>query len=144
VRCVRDMRDLPPEAYRLDTDGRKWKTLCKERRTVAMQLASYADADGSNIWVGIDTLTTALGMPRATLFRFLDDLKTLCALSSYGLSRYHGTKKRRLHPNNLELNLYLRKRAEDPKYRAFVAALTEAVKKIGPLTLAVPKETPDE
>ena len=62
IKCAIDIRNAPPAAYRLPTDGRQWTHLCVQRRMMAMELATYADPDGSNIYVGAKTLAAHNGI----------------------------------------------------------------------------------
>jgi hypothetical protein len=96
VRCVRAIRSLPPDAYRLESDGRKRLSVAKDRRAVAVQLATYANGDGSSVTVGIERLSLELGMPRRTLYRRISELKALGYLKNEGLVKEHGTARRRL------------------------------------------------
>jgi len=43
VRAVRDVQGVPPEAYRLPADGRKWFQKCVQSQRFAWLLATYAD-----------------------------------------------------------------------------------------------------
>src|SRR5258708_36213313 len=87
VRCIRDIREFPPESYRLPDDGRKWKKLCEERRKIANQLATYANGDGTSITAGINRLVRETSTKRRTLFRRLDDLRQLGLLrDKHGLT----------------------------------------------------------
>jgi hypothetical protein len=107
VRCVRDVRDLPLEAYRLPNDGRKWKSLCKERQRLAMLLATYADPDGTNIKVGTDKLAGRLGWAPNTLFDRLDDLTELgLHIKPGGYSEY-GTRLRLIDADWLEFARFI-------------------------------------
>ena len=102
VKCVRDIREFPPESYRLPSDGRKWRAVCAERRSVAMQLATYANGDGTSIETGVARLMRETGIPRSTLFRRLDELRTLGILNSkHGLTKEHGTARRSLTVSKL-------------------------------------------
>jgi len=98
VTCVRLIRDTTPSLYALPTDGRKYKEQQAKRRALAMQLATFADGDGTRVRPSADRLHKALGWQRDTLFRYLNDLKRLGFLKDEEESRTgsHGTKKRRL------------------------------------------------
>jgi hypothetical protein len=135
VRCVRDVRRLPLASYRMPDDGRKWKELCSKRLALANHLATFADADGTNIKPGVTTLMIHFGWSRRTVFNVLDDLKRLGMIISKGLSEYHGTRNRHFNPKFLELETYIAVRyTANPRFQAFIAALEKAAKKIGPLT----------
>src|SRR3989442_354057 len=82
LKCTRDLRDYPPEAYRLPNDGRKWKKLCSDRRALAMELATFANGDGTSITPGVRRLMKNLGWSRSKLFRYIADLEELKLLTS--------------------------------------------------------------
>jgi hypothetical protein len=95
VKCSIDGRQFPPSSYRLADDRKKWRRLCEERRMIALQLASYADGDGSNIEVGIKRVIRETEFSRATIFRRLDDLRRLGVLRDKdGLTGKRGTARR--------------------------------------------------
>lgn len=77
MKCSLVVRDVPIESYRLPADGRKWKHECTLRRSLAMQLATYADGDGTRITPSVQTLLDGMGLHRATIHRLLKDLKAL-------------------------------------------------------------------
>jgi len=108
VACVRDLRSVPPEDYRLPTDGRKWRRLCDARRALAMQLASYADGDGSRITVGVERICRELGWSNGWAFRILADLRKLKLLEKEGLVGEHGTARRRLNVPSFRQNSTVR------------------------------------
>jgi hypothetical protein len=96
------MRSIPTTAYRLPDDGRKWRTLCEDRKQLADWLASYADGDGSSIYPSVGTIAKAFDTwSRAKIFRVLAALKRLKILSKQGYTREHGTRVRALHPEVL-------------------------------------------
>jgi hypothetical protein len=105
VKCVRDIREYPPSAYRLPRDGRKWQILCRNRREMAIQLSTYADGDGSRIFVGVNKLMQKLEWSRATIFNRLDDLAELGLLVTKGRNRQRGTALRYLNIAALESNV---------------------------------------
>jgi hypothetical protein len=82
VKCVRDLRGYPPSFYRMGTDGRKWFAACKDRKMLAMHLATYADGDGTNITVGIERLRQEMGWSKRTLYYLLADLVLLGILEN--------------------------------------------------------------
>jgi hypothetical protein len=98
IRCFFDVRGIPAEVYRLPNDGRKWLVKAKARREIAMQLASYADADGTDIKVGATRMRDEIGgMCRSTLFNRLAELDELGFLITKGKTSEHGTAIRRLN-----------------------------------------------
>jgi len=104
VRCIRDIREFPPESYRLPQDGRKWKVLCKERRAIANHIATYANGDGTSIKAGVKRWVKEIGVSRATIFRRLDDLRKLGVLrDKQGLTGENGTALRSLDVSRLKM-----------------------------------------
>src|SRR5260370_30588748 len=97
VKCVRDMRGYPPEFYRLPEDGRKWEHTCFMRRSLAMQLATYADGDGTNITVGVERLRQELGMAKRTFYRRIDELTRLGFIEKDGRTHMRGTAVRHIN-----------------------------------------------
>jgi hypothetical protein len=87
VKCVRDIRSIPPNAYRLPTDGRQWRHLCEQRQRLMWLLATYADGDGTRVWPGEKTLAVSLGLSRRAVTYRLADLKGLGFIENGG---YHG------------------------------------------------------
>lgn len=97
VACVRDIRSYPWQSYVLPKDGRKARALAERRRMLAIQLATYADPDGTNIFPGANRLADDLGWSRRTLFERLKDLRELGLLcDKERLTSYHGTAIRSL------------------------------------------------
>jgi hypothetical protein len=76
-RAALDLRDIPPEAYRLPSDGRQWLHLCSRRMHVADYLAQFANPDGSRITVGASRIGRKLHISRRTVQRILSDLVEL-------------------------------------------------------------------
>jgi hypothetical protein len=74
------------------TDGPKWRAVCKERRALTLQLASHADPNGQNIWVGRERLAEALGVSIRTVSCLLADLIALKFLRNEG---WHGQARKR-------------------------------------------------
>jgi hypothetical protein len=103
VKCVRDIREFPPESYRLPTDGRKWKRVCSERRMLANHLATYANGDGTSITAGVARFVRETGMARSTMFRRLDELSKLGVLNKHGLTCERGTARRSIETSRLRL-----------------------------------------
>ena len=97
VACVRDWRDFSLSHYRLKNDGRKWRALAEKRRQLAEWLATFANKDGSSIFVGIERMEDKFECSRSTIFRLLDDLRELHALApKSGLTSRLGTAVRSL------------------------------------------------
>ncbi len=105
VTCVRLIRDTPPSLYALPTDGRKYKEQQQKRRALAMQLATFADGDGTRIHPGATRLMEALGWQRDTLFRYLDDLGRLGFLGKEGRTKMRGTRQRFLNLDAIQRKL---------------------------------------
>jgi hypothetical protein len=97
VKCVREIRAVPRQAYRMANDGRQWKHLCNLRRILLNHLATYANPDGTSINVGVTRLCVELGFSRRTIFRLLDDLRELGFLSDGKLTGFKGTRQRELN-----------------------------------------------
>jgi hypothetical protein len=97
VKCVRDIRTIPPQAYRLASDGKKWFHDCRQRQQLAWLLATFADGDGTRITTGIETMVNSLGISRRTIFRLLDDLEALGFLRNLSLTGFKGTRRRVLN-----------------------------------------------
>jgi hypothetical protein len=133
-KCSVDICKLSLSAYRLDSDGRKWKKQAENRQRFLIWLSNFADPDGSNIWPSIETMMKKMGASKETIHTWLDELRFCLSKQGYSKS---GTRMRKLNVAALELNEYIRERYTDnPKHQAFMAALREEGKKIGPLTLA--------
>jgi hypothetical protein len=84
LKCVVAARRIPIEKYRLGADGRKWKAVAARRRAVFMELATYANSNGTferefesrkiNYSPSEKHLVASTGISRATIYRRLDDL----------------------------------------------------------------------
>lgn len=100
IKAVLDLADVPPEAYRLPTDGRQWFHLCVQRQRIVDFLATKANPDGSNITVGASRIAKKLGrkVHRTTVQRLLADLVELGILENGNLTGNFGqmTRKRKL------------------------------------------------
>ena len=97
VACVRDWRDFTLDYYRLESDGRQWKSQASKRRQLAEWLATFANGDGTSIEVGIERMADKYAVDRATIFRWLDELRELHALApKINLTSRHGTAVRSL------------------------------------------------
>ena len=93
TRCMRDVQDLAPSTFALPDDGRQTKHLQRQRKALAMGLARHANADGTQAYPAINTLMKSMGCSRSTIFRLLDDLKTLGFLQDGDI---HGLRKTRV------------------------------------------------
>lgn len=101
---MRDIRAFPWASYLLPGDGRKGRALAEQRRALALQLASYADGDGTRIRLGIQRLCTELGWTKRTLYRRMEDLRNLGLLAEKEcLTQEHGTAVRKLDVSKLIL-----------------------------------------
>lgn len=87
--------DVPPAAYRLPTDGRKWRATCVTRQRVTIALARFADSNGRNIQVGQERLASSLALCRRELGYVLADLLALKFLHNENLVWTHGKQVRR-------------------------------------------------
>ena len=78
VKCTIAVRRIPLEQFRLESDGRKWNKQARDRRALLLELATYANGDGTfgKFSPSIRTLIET-GRSRATLYRHLNDLKEL-------------------------------------------------------------------
>jgi biotin operon repressor len=96
VKCARDAMAYPSECFSLPTDGRKAKHIRIKRRELFIQLALYADSDGTRSYPGEKRLCKELSVSRRTLERLIADLKELgCAIEAVGTdgkSRLHGPR----------------------------------------------------
>jgi hypothetical protein len=97
LKCVLDVRSVPPERFALPTDGRQRKHLCVQRQRLINLLATYANPDGTNCWPSRDTLAAALGQGVRTIARLLDDLETLGYMESKGLNGLRGPRIKNLN-----------------------------------------------
>src|ERR1700684_3829180 len=96
LRLSRDLRDIPLGRYRLSRDGRKWRSIGRERMALAEWLATYGDADGSRIFPSVASMMRHFGWSNGKTFYLLNDLKELQLLKSSGLTGEHGTRVRRM------------------------------------------------
>jgi len=96
TKCLRDITDIPPSAFALPNEGRKAKYLQGQRKSVAQQLARYANADGTQAFPSIKTLMKPTGYGRSTIFRVLKDLKTLGFLQDGAIHDFRKTRVRTL------------------------------------------------
>jgi hypothetical protein len=94
--CLFDACKIPIEVFRIPTDGRKWKAAAGNRKTLMMQLAGYANADGTSIRPSTKTLADQTGFSRRKVCRLLDDLKVLGLCERVGRYGQRGAAIRRL------------------------------------------------
>jgi Helix-turn-helix domain len=94
--CLFEVCKLPIENFRLPTDGRKWKAAASARKTLLVQLAGFADADGTSIRPSTQTLADQTGFSRSKVCRLLDDLKELGFMERTGRYGQRGAAIRRL------------------------------------------------
>jgi len=87
-RCYNQVRDeMTPEMFRLPTDGRQSKHLCRARKFLFENIVSNANGDGTFIRNGIDyspTITTIVkrtGYSKKTVLALLDDLNEMAFLT---------------------------------------------------------------
>jgi helix-turn-helix protein len=91
---------LKPEQLKLpEDDSRQLKHLCKQRRTLLMELRGYCNSDGTHVEPAVKTLAESLGCGQASVYRRLDDLKKLGLLVDE--ERIGFNKPRRRHLNLL-------------------------------------------
>lgn len=96
--CLFEVHRYEPEDFRMENDGRKWLQKARARRQLLAELASFADADGTNSFPGVKKLMRRLGWGRSTMFRYLDDLEVLGCMKPAGRTGQRGTMKRELFP----------------------------------------------
>jgi hypothetical protein len=77
TRCVRDIADAPPTAFRLPSDKKKWRAVCTIRKAALMRMAVAANKDGSSVKLAVPTIASACGVSRSTGFVILEDLRKL-------------------------------------------------------------------
>lgn len=97
IRCALDLRDVPPSAFRMPDDGRQWRHKCELRCALLHWLATFADADGSNVEAGIKRMETRFEVSRRTIFRRLDDLIELGFTTREKLTGFKGTRRRKIN-----------------------------------------------
>lgn len=98
LKLSRDLAKIPVERYRLPKDGRKWKSIARQRMALAEWLAGHGDGDGSRIFPSAETMTRHFGWSRRKTFYLLADLLELRLLESTGhLTEEHGTRVRRMN-----------------------------------------------
>lgn len=98
LKLSRDLAKVPVEAYRLPEDGRKWKSIARDRMALAEWLARHGNGDGSQIFPSTGSMTRHFGWARGKTFYLLGDLSKLALLeSTEHLTREHGTRIRRMN-----------------------------------------------
>jgi hypothetical protein len=91
--CLVTIRRLPLERFKLSTDGRKWRALARTRRALLLELATYANPDGTftrderNYSPRAKTLEKT--WCRSTAYCREDDLRDLGLLSWTRPDHYH-------------------------------------------------------
>jgi hypothetical protein len=94
--CVFDVLKIPIERFRKPSDGRKWKAAASARKTLLVQLAGYADADGTNIRPSTQTLAGQTGFSRRKICYLLDDLQELGLVERTGRHGQRGAAIRKI------------------------------------------------
>jgi hypothetical protein len=94
--CLFEVSKLPVERFRKPTDGRKWKAAASARKTMLVQLAAYADSDGTSIRPSTQTLAEQTGFSRRKVCYLLDDLRELGFMERTGRLGQKGPAIRRL------------------------------------------------
>lgn len=95
--CLFEAHKIQPEQFRLPDDGRKWKVNTFNRRTLFLELASFANGDGSSVRPSIPTLMERTGFCRTKIFNLLDDLKALGFWEKAGRHGWNGQTIRQLN-----------------------------------------------
>jgi len=83
--------------FEMADDGRKTKHASGCRRTLFMELASFADADGRGAWPSYKTLAKRLGYSESKIKRYITDLTKLGFCVTRGKSKFGGTVIRDLN-----------------------------------------------
>jgi hypothetical protein len=95
---TRLLTELEPVHFALAEDNsRKKKFLCRQRRTLLLELRGYADRDGTNVRPAIETLARKLGWSRSSVFARLDDLKVLNLVIDGERIAFNKPRRRRLN-----------------------------------------------
>src|SRR5579872_372213 len=94
--CLFDVCKISIDMFRMPTDGRKWKAAAGNRKTLMIQLAGYANADGTSIRPSTKTLADQTGFSRRKVCRLLDDLKVLGFCEKVGRYGQRGAAIRKL------------------------------------------------
>lgn len=99
LKLVRTITDLPPDCYRLSTDGRKWKSLCEARQKLANWLALKGNPDGTQIFPGISKMIRVTGWSNGKVCYVLSDLEMIgCIVNENRRTKERGTSLRRFDP----------------------------------------------
>jgi len=91
--CLVSVRRLPLERFKLSTDGRKWRACARTRRALLIELATYANPDGTftrderNYSPRAKTIEKT--WCRSTAYQREDDLRDLGLLSWTRPNHYH-------------------------------------------------------
>src|SRR5579871_6236298 len=96
--CLFQAHKLTPEAFRVENDGRKANQKAAARRQLFIELASFADADGTNAFPAGETIAARLGWSRRKVFTYLPDLETLGYMQNLGRVKQRGNMRRVLIP----------------------------------------------
>ena len=99
MKLSRQLASVPVEKYRMEKDGRKWKTVALDRMALADWLGTHGDGDGSRIFPGIATMANKFGWSRRKVCYLLDDLGELRLLES--TPHYSRLKRTRIRQMNL-------------------------------------------
>lgn len=94
--CIFEICKSPIESFKKSTDGREWKLAASNRKTLAVQLASFGDADGTSIRPSTYTLAEQTGFCRRKVCYLLDDLQELGFLQRTGRHGQRGAAIRKL------------------------------------------------
>ncbi len=99
LKVVRAITDLPPDCYRLSTDGRKWKSLCEARQKLANWLALKGNPDGTQIFPGINKMVRVTRWSHGKVCYVLSDLGIIgCVVNENMRTKERGTSLRRFDP----------------------------------------------
>ncbi len=102
LKVVRAITDLPPDCYRLSTDGRKWKSLCEARQKLANWLALKGNPDGTQIFPGINKMVRVTRWSHGKVCYVLSDLEMIgCVVNENTRTKERGTALRRFDPSPL-------------------------------------------
>jgi hypothetical protein len=102
-RCTLNVRDLPLERFRLQSDGRKWKQAARSRSNLLLKLATYANPDGTfeseDRKKNFSPSTKKLQQHYAkrTLYRLSNDLSRLGLLSWEREKNHYGRRTYRIY-----------------------------------------------
>ena len=91
-----DSFKIPLEQFKMDKDGREWKHVAGQRRTMFIELSSFSNADGTNIFPKISTLMQRLGWSHGKVCYILDDLKEMGRVERTGRKGQRGPAIRKV------------------------------------------------